>query len=586
MALISIHVLLPLSVLCLLQYEFLPYHDPLLTFWHQLFVGLDLLVIWYFLVVLPPRRPTRTLRTVVAITVAVLGTGVVLVFAFLMAVVPGTWLDGFSLAKLLKRNLELNGELLISEPPPPELLAASVSLGESWEETYLRHAVGARLSGRDLRFAELEGAKLFNADLRGADLTGAWLVDADLRGANLAPPQVRSTDLQQSRGFAKSQALAGYAKSEALDRTRLDRVRLWGAKLDKSTLVFVSLVDAHLQGVDLAGFELTGADLRMTRLQGAGLAWAELSHANLEGAKLSGSSLVGATLDHASLAGASLRGANALAATFSGTGLEGTNLTEAVLAVADFHGAIFFGSDLRRSVLQGGTGLRLSAVDLRGAQLGGACEVDLLSLADLRSIDFSFLSFEKGTDLKTQLADSIPERLRDEEDGAPDDLLKEMINTAFDRIDATVGADTADEQAVCLGTPLILPANIKKRRLLYFDRHRTGVMANWPPVAEQGEQGWSEKTYQRQLAKELIDRVCSHPGLAQTVVARAAGEYFPGDLDFDSELAVQLLARLESQEACAAVDDFLESVKEEAGVDLVARISWRLRRFERVFSEP
>jgi hypothetical protein len=107
-----------------------------------------------------------------------------------------------------------------SPPSPPELfLALAVVLGPygglvGGGLLALRHAVGkARVTGPDLRGADLSkgtfrqanlagadlrGANLAGADLSGADLAWARLGGADLTGANLAGADLRAADVRDA----------------------------------------------------------------------------------------------------------------------------------------------------------------------------------------------------------------------------------------------------------------------------------------------------------------------------------------------------------------------------------------------------
>jgi uncharacterized protein YjbI with pentapeptide repeats len=564
-ALFATNVLLPLSVLCLAQYEFLRYHSIPITLWHQILVTTDLVVTWYFLVVLPARGLERRWVPRTMRTLAVLASLGVLFFSFFMAIVPGSyveaWLDEpFPPADWLARNLDLAGELLISEAPPPELLAVAEAQSTSSEESYVRHAVGARLQGRDLRGANFDGAKLFNADLRGADLRGVSLEGADLRGANLMPLDVKPSLLVQERSLRKSESLSQYVE-KPVKRTSLDRAKLRGAKLDRTKLILASLVGADLREVDMSGFELTGADFAGAFLQGAKLARAELSYADLSGANLSSANLAGATLDHSSLTGATLFRADAMAASFAGAHLEGAQLAEAKLWAADFRGATLTGSDLRRAHLQGATSLRLEALDLRGAHLGGLCGPSPVRKVDLRFVEFSFLPDAVWAGLRHQFAKSK-------------DISRGERDAVLGRIDAArARKPTVEAQAACLGTPLTVRAPVKYRKLLYFDEQRIGVLASWPPMATQRQGRWDEAEFHRSLATDLLKWACSNRALAEALALRAAGEAGPGDLDFESELAQQMAPKLQADEGCPEFHGLDERLKK--------KIYWRLRKLGR-----
>ena len=118
----------------------------------------------------------------------------------------------------------------------------------------IREAVlKARVSGADLRMANLFGADLYGANLFGADLRMANLFGANLSGADLRMANLSGADLRMA-----------------------------------------NLSGANLYGADLRMATLFGADLRMANLFGANLSGADLSGADLSGADLYGANLYGA----------------------------------------------------------------------------------------------------------------------------------------------------------------------------------------------------------------------------------------------------------------------------------------------------
>jgi uncharacterized protein YjbI with pentapeptide repeats len=590
-----LNVLLPIGALCLVQYEFLPYHSFWITSWHQLLVVIDLTVCWYFMVVLPPhslKQKHSALRWYVPVGIA---TGGVLYFSLCLAILPRAWIErvvGGRFRPHLERNLYLPGELLIAEGPSPEVLAAFVSKGESREAAFLRHAVGARLEGRDLRGANFEEARLLNADLRGADLREAWLVQADLRGAKLTPSGVRSTLIQQPRGSQKSDGVLEVLGTQSFERTRLDGAKLMGVKLEGANLILASFIDADLRDVKLTGLELTGGNFQGAHLQGAKMERVELSHANLDNADLTGASLEAAIIDHASLAGASLVEVHANAASFANSNLEGATLANAMFRVADFRGALLTGSDFRRASLEGATALLLNATDLRGAYLGGACPLVLGSLNDFRSITFGFLAPKEWKRISETLFSSA------DVGGASNSVVPESEALGWNlleakckenlplghcqailaRIEEASRRQDVAAQAACLSLLSETPTRFGDRKFLYFDEERTGVFANWPPVSEQRRRQtdangiWNESAFRQELASSLLRSACSRSGLAKALAFRAAGEYSPGDLEFDEELAQQLLLKLED-EGCEEMRGFSEQFRE----DLKRQVKWRLR---------
>ncbi len=132
-----------------------------------------------------------------------------------------------------------------------------------------------RLSGTDIRGANLEGAHLERAVLGFAHLEGALLYRAHLDGAVL---------------------FNAYLNRAVLKEASLKGVSLRGANLERA-----DLSKTNLEGADLYGANLKGASLR-----GARLGKVNLSEANLEGADLSEANLEGTVLSEADMEGASL----------------------------------------------------------------------------------------------------------------------------------------------------------------------------------------------------------------------------------------------------------------------------------------
>jgi uncharacterized protein YjbI with pentapeptide repeats len=512
-ALSSSSIVLPLGVFCYVQYKFVPYHSFKITLWHQVIVVLDLVILWYFFVLIPRRPLNRVGMSIVS--------ACVLVFSFVLAVCPRTWMEAvwtpFPPDKLLARNLSLANESLVNEPPPPELLAA-MEKGRLSVGFYS----GTKLVDRNLRDADLDGARLFGADLRGADLRGASLVKADLRLANLAPLD-ESEVTKRRRSTGRRMDIERPRAPARLISASLEGADLRGANLVGSILVSANLRGADLRGACLKGVNLSGADLRDAQLAGANLAGTDLSHAKLDHAQADHANLEKAILAHASLVDASLRNVMADGVSLVEAKMEGAQLTGARLRGGDFRDARLAGSDFRGASLQNAKSLRLEAVDLRGAHLGGLCGLDIAGLTDLRGIDF----YSAG-------------------------------NQAL-QIEA---------QPQCSGT-----SYIEYRNLFYNDSDRKGALENWPPAGQLQQARKSEPEFHRQLAAVLLDQACDVEGLAATLFRRAAGEQNPGDLSLDLELARQLTRKLEDPNTCPRLQKLDESRKH--------RIAWRLRRAER-----
>lgn len=588
--LFAINAVLPLSVLCLTQYKFLPYHDPWVTFWHQLLISADLAALWYFLGVLPSRGLTRRWWPINWRWGALLATGLVVIYSFVLAVVPGTWIEVWTgkhwLAGRLPRNLKLPGETLIGDSPKPELLAAAETAGEDREEAFFRHAVGADLEGRDLRGAEFDGAKLFKANLKGADLSGAYLEGANLRGAVLAPIGVTSSTLNMERGVLKSREIAEDCRKRDCRPTRLNRAKLRNACFKGATLIMASLSNADLRNTYLAGVELTYADLTWSRLQGSDLRGGELSHASIEGANLSNAKAFGVNFDHAVLSAASLYGIDATAASFVSAHLRGTQLTRANLQGADFNGAVLIGGDFRLARLQAAKALSFEALDVRGAFLAGVDGVNALGLTDLRFVELSSepewaerseteMSEEKEGQ-EERIRKRAEERRKWVRENLPESSGQE-IGIVQQRIENAERTRSEPPRAR-LGA-LLADSAFKLRNLgaLHLDAEQNLAVES----GHFTDPSWNEGVFHRELAARLLHEACTSQALAVTVTLRAAGELDPGDREFDLELARQVLVKLRDPE-CRSLRDV--SVSQRFG-HLKGQIEWRLRKQARAEEE-
>jgi uncharacterized protein YjbI with pentapeptide repeats len=102
-----------------------------------------------------------------------------------------------------------------------------------------------RLSGIDLRDAELARATLESCDLSGALLSGSVLVKANLRRANLAGADLRDADLYEADLYQAN--LEGADLSNArLTRARLVEANLAGANLQNSNIYGIAAWDIAL----------------------------------------------------------------------------------------------------------------------------------------------------------------------------------------------------------------------------------------------------------------------------------------------------------------------------------------------------
>ena len=293
---------LPIVTLLYFQIKFLPYHEVWITYWHRFAVILGFAMLILLTPIMQHAPPKRKWDIRIGpeaesweasgrqVLMILLLLPVVLGFSWLIATVPGEWIDqrlGFvppvSAGIGAKDEAELLNPILrrlVYDRLPDDgnrgwwrrwLLSYRVLIVE---DTDLGVDEPAKLVLRERNFRY---ALLNRSDLHRADLT--W---ADLRAAQMWRTVVRG---------------------------KLNDTQLHGAVLKEAELQGAHLASASLQGADLSLAELQGANLSYAKLQGANLRRAQLQGADLRFAQLEGADLEGAQLQDADLEGAELQGA-------------------------------------------------------------------------------------------------------------------------------------------------------------------------------------------------------------------------------------------------------------------------------------
>ncbi|MGD9783633.1 MAG: pentapeptide repeat-containing protein [Hyphomicrobiaceae bacterium] len=362
-------VVLPVVLILYIQVVFLPYHDIAITWSHRIALVVDiamLVLIGIFLI----RAETSFFRAFARIAMAhpvsfIVTAGVlglVALFSFIAATIPGEWLD-----KTGQRMLGVN----VADEATPRR-------GDRYLGGFVLPYVGARadgtlfgiftrnlvvtdtdlvadrdvtageptlkLRGRDLRYARLDRSDLHQADLTGANVSDASFIGADLRGVWLQCADLNELLLSDNRNTA----LCASARQADLSRARLDGAQmvgidLTGAKLEEARLVEAELTFAVLVGASFSSANLQKADLTGgVQAQGANFLIAQMQGADLTGAQLqyadfSSAGLQGAGLNYAGLQGAVMRDAD----------LEGATIQQAKLFATEMTGAKLQGADLR-----------------------------------------------------------------------------------------------------------------------------------------------------------------------------------------------------------------------------------------------
>jgi len=330
-------ILMPPLILEFGQLRFLPYHNVPITSWHRMVLCSDVALLWVLWTFILQRQPTGAKRPSskaskilnrLQMNTARLISGILVVFAMVVATIPGEFLDDTThlldnFKNTLHRNLIVRTSTLVREAPAPQLVAVFVQQGKLLDDAWQKHAKGIDLRERDLRGADFSNSSFYNADFRGAKLDFAKLessnfqgaqfepadrpdgikVSSSLRGANLFGADLRHATLNQAmlQGADLSAAKMQGASLVGADLSGVRQSRVdddfFGTELGSVILRGAVLMNAHLEAADLRGADLQGADLTFADLQGANLSKADLTGAILLAAKIQRADLRAAILD-------------------------------------------------------------------------------------------------------------------------------------------------------------------------------------------------------------------------------------------------------------------------------------------------
>jgi uncharacterized protein YjbI with pentapeptide repeats len=463
-ALISL-VIGPVALLVFFQLQFLPYHEPWITWWQRTAVVVDLVLLWTLWPRVGLRKEASTekgearRRGFVEVTQRIFTiVGMLLIsvmsvpLVFAIATFPGEWLEERlkPLQSIPLRQALVAGSVDTDSRKPTSLWSNRLVLPglDVIDHTKLdtEAKIAALPETASLRARHLEGAVLIGAWLYKVDFTAAHLENARLDSANLGAANFKSAQLQ---GASLDQAyLRGTVLIDAqLQGANLDHAQLQGARLEGAQLRGASLDQADLRGVRLDHAQLQGAVLVYARLQGAVLDEAQLQGAVLIVPQLQGASLNQAQFQGASLYGAQLQGAVLGGAQFQGALLHEAQLQGAVLDEAQLQGASLDLAQLQVASLTRAFVWRADArtANAKDARINGP-EIGPKQISGLginsKVLDWSAESFNS---LKQSIGQVVPEglALRDyprwilsqEWGGAPRELRAEALARVEPRLD-------------------------------------------------------------------------------------------------------------------------------------------------------
>ena len=316
-------VVAPVLLLLLIQLQFLPFHDPFITWVHRLALLVDLALLWWlwrrFLAgrEVDTRHPRKFWASPIFGFALSFG---VLLFSWTAATFPGEWQEEHLPSWRILPAMDEWGDPAteIDAYTKPRKPFGDWIVNARWVSLHdwLFNAAPDRFTGRRLPFSSTLVLSSLNV----------------YEGLGIDDPQKANW-----RGYV-FRARGRNLKGAIFDFASLPKVDFTGANLEGARLV-----EANFQGASLFETLLQGALLLRTQLQGALLNGANLKGASLQGANLQGASLDRAQLQGALLTEAHLEGASLQLARLQGAALvnsgacclaaRGANATRATAAV-------------------------------------------------------------------------------------------------------------------------------------------------------------------------------------------------------------------------------------------------------------
>jgi uncharacterized protein YjbI with pentapeptide repeats len=407
---------LPLSLLLLIQLQFLPYHHDWLTTFHRCALSLDLLLLWMLwpifrrgrglwslgLYVRMSGKPTA--RACLGLCLRTMPGLLLLTVVWFVIVYPGEPLYTNWLTRLPATAVAAFGEkspvsswILAWRVEPEKVRGArsrkpieTFSFTEILLEPRVDYVVGVprgffsnTLVLPDKKFAEDKLVRELDEvekDLNPGEFK--ILPSLSFRGRNFAQAILPRTDLRRS-DFTGAILNGANFESALLQKSRFGCADRGPGRISKSK-TNVAVADPEDDAEDASDGSLGCAQLNQTRLDGAHLQSSDLTGAELQRASFFRSELAGAVLDHAKAQGANFAFARMIAASLASAKLDGASfsrarLQNAILSEAELpgaslsgayaYGATFDASDLRGAIL---TNAKLAAASFNGAKLQGA----------------------------------------------------------------------------------------------------------------------------------------------------------------------------------------------------------------------
>lgn len=341
--------IVPVCILLVFQFAFLPYHSQIITWTQRIFVMADAIVVFALWPIAVDPRKEVSWRNPIHRPVVLILTIMLLALSGLLMTFPGephgSWLRYFpkqeegrwilrpdecrteSILHLISRDfdrLSLQIEDFVDDDALAKIESAGAangrapSLSERTRTFRGRDFACGDFSLTDLRRVDFTLAKLAGAIFDGAELQGTSFALVDARKASFA-----STELQ-SANFDGAILDGAEFSSTNMQGALLKRAKIRGALFSGAKMQGASFSDSIVRGSEFSASTLHGADFSFVRAQAT-----DFSHASLIGAIFSGAQLQGSDFERSDLRGADFGGAQLQGAILRDARLTLTNLRNA-----------------------------------------------------------------------------------------------------------------------------------------------------------------------------------------------------------------------------------------------------------------
>ncbi|MBS1728041.1 MAG: pentapeptide repeat-containing protein [Armatimonadetes bacterium] len=302
-------VYIPIFVLFLIQYQFLPYHDTTITWVHRICLISDLLIlrfVWqrreeYF------DRTPRSSLTKCRLSQIVLGLS--LFISLFILTVPDEYMDRWAISStslerryvvfrasldlkpleqygdwtsvdFLHRNLNVENEYIGLDIPATKD-RFSIFTDKALEEKWASSTLTLKLSGRDFSYANFTGSSFFRVDLSSCKLTHAIFTRSFLRDCTMSGSVLSYSQFDGSRAPGlQADHVTGVGC--ILSYCEFLGVDFSDSNLTKSKVIKGLMVGSNMSGVNFKGSTFSNASFNGSIFERSDLSDVDISNCFLD----------------------------------------------------------------------------------------------------------------------------------------------------------------------------------------------------------------------------------------------------------------------------------------------------------------